>query len=101
MMAKKMAITKKEALQEKYFVAIPDEKLPSMKPIGFPVPRAPAALFRLRPSGYVANSVPMAGGETIAVPRPRTPQSTHIAMGDATKAVPSDVTLRSAIPERS
>src|ERR1700684_1632233 len=72
-----------------------------MKPIGFPVPRAPVALFRLRPSGYVANKVPMAGGETTAVPRPRKPQSTFMAMGFRTNAVASEVRLRNAMPERS
>jgi hypothetical protein len=47
MIAKKMATTMNEALQEKYLVTIPDETLPNMKPIGFPQPRAPVALFRL------------------------------------------------------
>ena len=82
-------------------VATPDDTLPNMKPIGFPVPRAPVALFRLRPSGYVANKVPMAGGETTAVPRPRKPQSTFMAVGFGAKAVASDVALRNAMPERS
>jgi hypothetical protein len=49
--AKKMAMTTKDALHEEYLVAMPDDTLPRMNPIGFPQPRAPVAILRLRPSG--------------------------------------------------
>lgn len=75
--------------------------LPMMKPSGFPEPRAPIALFFLRPSGYVAISIPMAGGEMAAVPRPTKPQSTFMAIGLCAKEVIKDRRLRNAMPPRS
>lgn len=94
-------MTMNEALQEKYFVATPEEILPNINPAGFPQPRAPVALFRLRPSGYVANNVPIAGGDITAVPRPRKPQNTFMTIGLGAKAVASDVMLRNPIPPSS
>jgi hypothetical protein len=72
-----------------------------MKPRGFPDPKAPVALFRLRPSGYVAKSIPIAGGDMIAVPRPRKPQNTVIAIGVGAKDVTRERRLRKSVPPSS
>lgn len=94
-------MTTNEALQLKKWVDSPEDILPSMKPTGFPEPRAPVALFLRLPSGYIANKVPIAGGEIAAVPRPRNPQRTFIAMAVGAKAVISETRLRNAMPARS
>lgn len=80
---------------------MPEDRLPNMKPTGFPEPRAPVALFLRLPSGYVANRVPIAGGEIAAVPRPRNPQRTFKAIALGAKAVISETRLRNPIPPRS
>lgn len=101
MMKKKMATTINAARQLKILVAIPEDILPNIKPIGLPAPKAPVALLRRRPSGYVAKSVPIAGGDIIAVPRPRNPQRTFRAIGLSTKEAIRDIRLRNAMPPRS
>ena len=94
-------MTKNDARQFQYLVASPEDILPSMKPIGFPAPRAPVTLFLLLPSGYVVNSVPIAGGEMTAVPRPRKPQRTFIVVGFGAKAVSNENTVRYTMPHSS
>lgn len=101
MTKKKIAITMNDARQPHILVAIPDDMLPRMKPNGFPAPKAPAALFLLFPSGKVANNVPIAGGEMIAVPNPRKPHRTSIATALGAKAVRSEKNPRQVMPQRS
>lgn len=91
----------KDARQPEYFVAMPADMLPRMKPTGLPDPKAPVTRFRRRPSEYVANNVPIAGADIIAVPNPRMPQRTFMVMGLGAKEVPSEERLRSNMPARS
>jgi len=95
---KKMQITIKEDRHPYVLVDNPDDILPNMKPTGFPDPKAPVALLRRFPSGYVAKRAPMAGGETAAVPRPRKPQSMFMAIGLGVQKVMNEMKLRKAMP---
>ena len=72
-----------------------------MKPTGFPAPSAPVTIFLLRPSGYVARSTPIAGGDIIAVPRPRIPHIMSIEIGFGAKDVMREERLSSAMPRIS
>jgi hypothetical protein len=101
MRRKNIEIVMNEARQFHHFVTRPEDTLPRMNPSGLPVPRAPATLFLRRPSGYVANSVPMAGGDTAAVPKPRNPQRMLRAIGLGANAAMSEKRLSAAIPPRS
>ena len=69
--------------------------------MGLPAPKAPVALFLRRPSGYAANSIPIAGGDMTAVPSPRNPQSMFIAIGFGAKNVMREKRLRKAMPVTS
>src|SRR6187402_763259 len=101
MMKKNTAMTRKDCLQLAYFVAKPEDILPRMNPRGLLAPRAPVTLFLLRPSGYIAKSVPIAGGEITAVPKPRKPQRTLMESAFGAKAVRREKRARDAKPARS
>jgi len=95
---KNMLMTIKDDRHPYILVDNPDDMLPNMKPTGFPDPRAPVALLRRFPSGYVAKRAPMAGGETAAVPSPRKPQSTFMVIGLGVQKVVKEMRLRKAMP---
>jgi hypothetical protein len=101
MAKKKMATTMNDARQLEYFVATPEEILPSTKPTGLPQPNAPITLFLRRPGGYVVKRIPIAGGEMAAVPSPRNPSRTFKAMPFGAKEVMRAKRLRKAKPARS
>jgi len=95
---KKMQMTIKDDRHPYILVDSPDDILPKIKPTGFPDPRAPVALLRRFPSGYIAKRAPIAGGETAAVPRPRKPHSTFMDNGFGVQKVMKEMRLRKAMP---
>ena len=91
----------KDARQLKYLVMRPEDMLPNIKPMGFDEPNAPVARFLRLPSGYVANIVPIAGGEMRAVPIPSMPQKTFKGIAAGAKAVPRDQAASHNMPTSS